>query len=108
MDQSGIGLHQQEQGLIPAIFTFHAPHARAVSLIGSFNNWNPTGSEMHFREDGNVWVLEIRLQEGRHEYAFLVDGEVVAPDPNSTFSQSDGFGNRNSIIFVTENNAKNI
>lgn len=108
MDQRRLGLHQQEQRLIPAIFTFHAPHARAVSLIGSFNNWNPIGSEMHLREDGNVWVLELRLQEGRHEYAFFVDGELVVPDPNSTFSQSDGFGNHNSIIFVTESNARNI
>ncbi|UCE83297.1 MAG: glycogen-binding domain-containing protein, partial [Deltaproteobacteria bacterium] len=60
--------------LIPVTFTLSYPAAKSVSLIGSFNQWNPTGHKMQQLSDLNTWTLELRLPEGRHEYAFLVDG----------------------------------
>ena len=57
---------------------------------------------MRPRGEEDVWVLELRLPEGRHEYAFLVDGKMLVTDPSARFSQDDGFGNKNSILFVTE------
>ena len=89
-------------------FTFAHPQARSVSLIGSFNQWKPRELEMRSRGEEKVWVVELRLVPGRYEYAFIVDGEVVQTDPASPFSERDGFGNQNSIIFVTDDYAKNI
>jgi len=103
------GFTDPRQGnLIPVTFTLSYPKAKSVSLIGSFNQWNPAGHKMHQVGDQNTWVLELRLPEGRHEYAFLVDGKVVVPDQSSPFYQSDGFGNRNSVLLVSRDEPANI
>jgi hypothetical protein len=98
----------RQASLIPVTFTLSYPEAESVSLIGSFNQWNPACHKMQQRGDINTWVLELRLPEGRHEYAFLVDGKMVVPDQSSPFYQSDGFGNRNSILFVSRDEPANI
>jgi len=98
----------RQGNLIPVTFTLSYPKAKSVSLIGSFNQWNPAGHKMHQVGDQNTWVLELRLPEGRHEYAFLVDGKVVVPDQSSPFYQSDGFGNRNSVLLVSRDEPANI
>jgi hypothetical protein len=98
----------RESSLVAVTFTLNYQKAESVSLIGSFNQWNPDGHEMHKLGDRNTWVLELRLPEGRHEYAFLVDGKIVVPDQNSPFYQSDGFGNRNSVLFVSRDESTNI
>jgi 1,4-alpha-glucan branching enzyme len=88
-------------------FTLFYPKAHSVSIIGSFNQWKSRGYEMKQLTDGNGWVLELELPKGRYEYAFLVDGKVIVPDPSVPFSQSDGFGNSNSVLFVSDD-AENI
>ena len=82
------------------VFTLAAQDARSVALIGSFNRWDPSGFEMRRTPLDNVWVIEVPLPPGRHEYAFLVNEENVVADPDATFTKSDGFGNRNSVILV--------
>jgi hypothetical protein len=98
----------RQASLISVTFTLSYPAAESVSLIGSFNQWNPAGHKMQQLSDLNTWTLEIRLPEGRHEYAFLVDGKMVVPDQSSPFYRSDGFGNRNSVLFVSRNEPANI
>ena len=98
----------RQANLIPVTFSLSYPKAKSVSLIGSFNQWNPAGHKMHQVGDQNTWVLELRLPEGRHEYAFLVDGKIVVPDQSSPFYQSDGFGNRNSVLLVSRDEPANI
>jgi len=98
----------RQANLIPVTFTLSYSKAESVSLIGSFNQWNPAGHKMHQVGDRNTWTLEIRLPEGRHEYAFLVDGKIVVPDQSSPFYQSDGFGNKNSVLFVSRDEPANI
>ena len=101
-------MDHRQLSLIPVTFTLSYPAAESVSLIGSFNQWNPTGHKMQQLSDLNTWTLELRLPEGRHEYAFLVDGKMVVPDQSSPFYQSDGFGNRNSVLFVSRDEPTNI
>jgi hypothetical protein len=98
----------RQGGLIPVTFTLSYPEAESVSLIGSFNQWNPAGHKMHQIGDRDTWVLELRLPEGRHEYAFLVDGKMVMSDQSSPFYQSDGFGNRNSVLYLSRDEPTNI
>jgi hypothetical protein len=98
----------RQASLIPVTFTLSNPKAESVSLIGSFNQWNPADYKMQRLSDLNTWTLELRLPEGRYEYAFLVDGKMVVPDQSSTFYQSDGFGNRNSVLFVSRDEPANI
>jgi hypothetical protein len=106
--ENGGSMYPRQASLVTVTFTLSYPRAESVSLIGSFNQWNPAGHKMHQLSDRNTWVLELRLPEGRHEYAFLVDGKMVVPDQSSPFYQSDGFGNRNSVLFVSRDEPTNI
>jgi hypothetical protein len=105
--ESPLGLHRGQKKLVSVSFTFQHQPAHSVSLIGSFNQWNPVGFEMRQKGKENFWSLELMLPVGRHKYAFLVDGQFIMSDPNTPFSEEDGFGNVNSIIFVT-NDHENI
>ncbi|WP_319583614.1 glycogen-binding domain-containing protein [uncultured Pseudodesulfovibrio sp.] len=75
-------------------------HARNVSVIGSFNNWRADRSVMWYSRDAQAWILEAQLPPGDHEYLFLVNGKQLVPDPDAPMTSDDGFGNRNSIVFV--------
>jgi hypothetical protein len=107
-DKSPLDVNQGKQKLVSVTFTLRYPQARSVSLIGSFNQWKPQGFALHSKGREKVWVLELQLPEGRHKYAFLVDGKIVVPDPNAQFSESDGFGNKNSILFTTKDETREI
>ncbi|WP_207265019.1 glycogen-binding domain-containing protein [Desulfovibrio sp. Huiquan2017] len=74
--------------------------ARKVSVIGSFNNWRADRSVMWYSRDAQAWMLEAQLPPGDHEYLFLVNGKQLVPDPDAPMTSDDGFGNRNSIVFV--------
>ena len=86
------------------LFTLDMPHASNVELIGSFNQWTPEGYRMVRDEQRGVWKLSVPLGSGRYEYAFLIDGEMVVPDPKGLLQQDDGFGNKNSILTINREN----
>lgn len=97
-----VALQEQAAGerLVPVVLTLNNPTAKSVDVIGSFNLWNPKGFQMKVDRRTGGWVIELRLPEGRHEYSFLIDGEKVLPDPRAVFTKDDGFGNRNSVVYV--------
>jgi hypothetical protein len=86
------------EGTIPIVFTLSLEHARTVSVVGSFNGWDPAGYELH-KSNGN-WILETALPTGRHEYSFLIDGQRIMTDPRGMFTSDDGFGNRNTVLIL--------
>jgi hypothetical protein len=88
-------------------FTFEHPNARQVALIGSFNNW-VADSGVRTEKQGQRWVFHVDVEPGRYEYAFLVDGEEVVPDPQAIFRHNNGFGTPNSIVYATANGQNNI
>ncbi|MBG0791073.1 MAG: glycoside hydrolase family 13 [Desulfovibrionaceae bacterium] len=79
-------------------------HARQVAVIGSFNNWRAERSVMWYNRKEGAWVLEAKLPPGDHEYLFLVNGRELVPDPGAPMTRDDGFGNKNSIMFVNGDN----
>jgi len=91
----------RELPLVPVVFSIQAPQDARVSVIGSFNEWDPEGYKLAYDESRGVWNIEVRLPSGRHEYSYIIDGEVV-PDPKAPFFQDDGFGNLNSVILVND------
>ena len=62
-------------------FFCQAPQAQSVSLVGDFNQWNPTTHPMTRRPDGG-WYIRMELPHGHHQYLFLVDGKPTL-DPNA-------------------------
>ena len=85
-------------------FTLNMPGASNVDVIGSFNQWTPNGFRMHWDERRGLWILSARLERGRYEYAFLIDNQVVVPDPKALLQQDDGFGNKNSVLIIERDN----
>jgi hypothetical protein len=96
----------QVESHIPVVFNLRIPDAQAVAVVGTFNGWKPRGYEMQFNQEKKIWSLTVRLPEGRYEYAFLVDGQRVLPDPESSLYQDDGFGNENSVMILRTKNEK--
>jgi hypothetical protein len=79
-------------------FVFVAPTARQVSVVGDFNDWDPQATPMVVA--GGVWSREVEVPVGRHDYAFLVDGERWVADPSAPRAPADEFGSGYSVLVV--------
>ena len=66
-------------------FAVWAPEARAVSVVGDFNEWNPRADPMHMVGTTGVWEAHLGFaREGQlYKYAIVTaDGsEVLRADP---------------------------
>jgi 1,4-alpha-glucan branching enzyme len=80
-------------------FVLLAPDARTVALVGDFNNWNRATTTLAPAKDG-LWTASVVLPPGRHEYAFIVDGEHWMADPQAKVTIEDDFGTASSIVTV--------
>lgn len=80
-------------------FVCQAPQAKAVCLVGDFNNWNPTAHPMQQTPD-QAWFLALELRHGHHRYAFLVDG-VLTIDPRAQGITRNDKGERVSLVPVS-------
>ena len=83
----------------PVRFTFDAPGARRVALVGDFDAWTPNGRPMRRSDDGRTWELSVVLPPGRHAFAYLVDG-VLRADPTAARAVEDDFGVPSSVIVI--------
>ena len=79
-------------------FQFEAPEAEAVSLVGSFNDWDVTAKPMKKNKTG-IWNKRIKLVPGNYEYRFYVDGRWEN-DPNGIEFKENPFGATNNILVV--------
>lgn len=75
--------------------------ARSVHLAGTFNNWSTTATPMTDLGDG-TYVAYLKLDEGLHQYKFVVNGNAWMQDPNAdpALRVEDGHGGFNSGVFV--------
>jgi len=78
-------------------FVLVAPEAHAVSLAGTFNQWDATATPLVRSGPSGVWTATLTLPAGQHQYAFVVDGQRWVPDPAAP-AVDDGFGRRNSVL----------
>jgi 1,4-alpha-glucan branching enzyme len=63
------------------IFNLYAPKKTSVSVIGEFNNWQPTA--MQNSKDGTRWWVQIDNLDATKEYAYqyLINGTLKVADP---------------------------
>lgn len=82
-------------------FVYNAtiPH-KAVTVAGSFNNWDKMATPLKVDSDGRTWRKRIRIQTGKHFYKFVLDGETWITDPNAIKNEDDGNGNVNSVLLI--------
>jgi hypothetical protein len=79
-------------------FRLEAAGARQVSVVGSFNAWDPRATPLRTVEDG-VWEAALEIDPGTYEYAYVVDGVWTTP-PEARVTVEDGFGGRNGVLEV--------
>ena len=74
-------------------FSFRAPDATSVQLVGDFTQWQDRPVNLQKGADG-VWRTAVNLPPGAHHYRFLVDGEW-RDDPECTLHTPNPFGGEN-------------
>lgn len=92
---------EEEGGTVRFEFTLPAT-ARAVSLVGDFNGWDAGVTPMVRDRSGRTWSARIPLEPGRHEYAFVVDGQRWVVDPLAPQVPDAGFGPTNAVVVDIE------
>ena len=80
-------------------FVLVAPGARSVALVGDFNDWSTTATQLTRQSGDGVWWVTVKLPPGRYRYAFVVDGSTWRKDPDA-FGVEDEFGRPNSVVTV--------
>jgi 1,4-alpha-glucan branching enzyme len=79
-------------------FRIRAPHAREVSVAGTFNGWDPSARPLKRGPDGG-WAVTFFLAPGKYEYRFVVDG-IWTDDPSCTSRCRNQYGGENCILEV--------
>jgi len=86
---------KKDTAKIEQVFSFNAPAALSVLLVGDFTHWQKSPISMRKDERG-VWKAKVVLGAGTHHYRFLVDGEW-RDDPECTLRVANPYGSHNSI-----------
>jgi len=76
-------------------FSFHAPNATSVQLVGDFTQWQESPINLNHGVDG-LWRATVQLSAGTYHYRFLVDGEW-RDDPHCTLREPNPFGSDNMM-----------
>ena len=74
--------------------------SHTVAIAGDFNGWNPQANLLEDPDGDGIWTGTLKLEPGRYEYMFVLDGEKWFPDPNALRYVKDGFGNKNAILEI--------
>lgn len=82
-------------------FVFVARDAHKVTLVGDFNDWDSGATPLVAEGAQGVWTVSVPLAPGRHQYAFVIDGEKWQLDPNAPKAVEDGYGTPNSVVTVS-------
>jgi 1,4-alpha-glucan branching enzyme len=80
-------------------FVLVAPNAKSVALVGDFNDWNLSATQLARQAGDGIWWVTVSLPPGRYRYAFVVDGSGWRSDPNAP-SAEDEFGRPNSVVTI--------
>lgn len=75
-----------------------AGNATQVSVVGDFNNWDVSATPM--TRDASVWTVSLPMSQGRHLYAFVMDGTRWLADPRAPSATDADFGRPTSVIIV--------
>jgi AMP-activated protein kinase-like protein len=83
-----------------AQFVGRFPGAKSVDVVGSFTDWQSGAVVLRDDDHDGIWRGTVVLPVGQHEYMFVVDGERWVTDPLAGRFVDDGFGRKNSLLFV--------
>jgi 1,4-alpha-glucan branching enzyme len=76
-------------------FSFNAPAAMSVQLVGDFTHWQKNPISLQ-KAEGGVWRTSVNLEPGTYHYRFLVDGQW-RDDPECTVRVGNAYGSQDSV-----------
>jgi 1,4-alpha-glucan branching enzyme len=79
-------------------FGLEVSGAKRVSVVGTFNNWDPEATPLRCVA-GTRWFVYLPVEIGRHEYRFVVDGKMV-DDPRAKEFVPAAQSGRNAVLQV--------
>ncbi len=86
---------------VPVQFVLDAREAASATtlhVVGDFNDWDVNAAPMTLEND--VWSTSLPITQGRHVYAFVVDGERWIADPRAPQTKDADFGRPTSVVIV--------
>lgn len=77
-----------------------APDAKAVALVGEFNNWDTEKAiPLTKKKKDGVYAASIDLEAGKtYEFRYLIDGETWENDWAADGYAPTPFGDYNSVV----------
>lgn len=88
-EKLGAKVIREGRHVLGTYFGLYAPNAKAVTIVGDFNNWQPTGYEM--ASDHGIWTLFVPKLEPGQTYKYEITtawGEkLLKADPYGYFSE---------------------
>src|SRR4029453_13815674 len=72
---AGAAVIPADPGLEMLHFVLVAPQASTVSVVGDFNDWDPSRTPLRAEAAAGVWSVNVPLRSGQHQYAFVVNGK---------------------------------
>ncbi|MBR3345604.1 MAG: 1,4-alpha-glucan branching protein GlgB [Solobacterium sp.] len=86
------GAHFSYEGAEGVRFTVYAPHARNVSVIGSFNNWDGSEARMERTGFSGVWSIFLASAKEWDSYKYRIEdinGKLIdKSDPYAFYSET--------------------
>ena len=93
------GRKDSTKSAIKTPFSYFAPQANSIKVVGNFNDWTPSEISQMKQDSDGMWSTVIQLPPGTYQYKFIIDNEWVEDysNPNSVESP---LGGKNSVIQV--------
>ena len=79
-------------------FTWTGGKAHSVRVHGDFNEWH--GDELRDPVPEGDPALALRLQDGRYEFMYCLDGEIWVNDPTADEYVDNPYGGQNSVLHL--------
>ena len=88
-------------GVREATFSLYAPQAKAVEIVGDFNQWQSGVAPLAGPDETGRWWARLTLPAtlNRIEYVYWVDGTHRRTDPGQAVVP-DGFSGENNVIVL--------
>jgi len=82
---------KEVMGVKGVTFAVWAPHAKRISIIGDFNNWDGRRYPMHFIENHGIWEIFIPgiLEMTTYKYEIKTENDIILykADPYAKYAQ---------------------
>lgn len=96
---------KREPGSDGEKITFAVETAKAVSVVGDFNGWDPGAHPLQKRSNGKRSVSVV-LPPGKWAFRYLADGDQWFDDPDADDLEPNGFGQSHGVLLVEAPPAK--